>query len=70
MKFVSESRKDVLTVPVEALVALREGGYGLDLVAGGKTRTVQVEAGLSADGRIEVSGSGLREGMKVGTAEQ
>ncbi|GAA5612215.1 hypothetical protein Spla01_03373 [Streptomyces platensis] len=70
VKFVSESRKDVLTVPVEALVALREGGYGLDLVDGGKKRTVQVEAGLSADGRIEVSGSGLREGMKVGTAEQ
>ncbi|MGA5559873.1 peptidoglycan-binding protein [Streptomyces platensis] len=70
VKFVSESRKDVLTVPVEALVALREGGYGLDLVEGGKKRTVQVEAGLSADGRIEVSGAGLREGMKVGTAEQ
>ncbi|WP_235470572.1 peptidoglycan-binding protein [Streptomyces platensis] len=70
VKFVSESRKDVLTVPVEALVALREGGYGLDLVEGGRKRTVQVEAGLSADGRIEVSGAGLREGMKVGTAEQ
>ncbi|MFD5397439.1 peptidoglycan-binding protein [Streptomyces sp. NPDC127097] len=70
VKFVSESRKDVLTVPVEALVALREGGYGLDLVEGGTKRTVRVEAGLSADGRIEVSGAGLRAGMKVGTAEQ
>ncbi|MFE1177382.1 peptidoglycan-binding protein [Streptomyces sp. NPDC058773] len=70
VKFVSESRKDVLTVPVEAVVALREGGYGLELVQGRKTRMVQVETGLTADGRIEVSGAGLREGLKVGAAEQ
>ncbi|MEI5132353.1 peptidoglycan-binding protein [Streptomyces libani] len=70
VKFVSESRKDVLTVPVEAIVALREGGYGLELVQGSKTRMVAVETGLTADGRIEVSGTGLAEGMKVGAAEQ
>ncbi|MEV5126385.1 peptidoglycan-binding domain-containing protein [Streptomyces decoyicus] len=70
VKFVSESRKDVLTVPVEAVVALREGGYGLELVQGARTRMVAVETGLTADGRIEVSGSGLAEGMKVGAAEQ
>ncbi|MGW3007422.1 peptidoglycan-binding protein [Streptomyces sp. NPDC001219] len=70
VKFVSESRKDVLTVPVEAVVALREGGYGLELVQGSRTRMVAVETGLTADGRIEVSGSGLAEGMKVGAAEQ
>ena len=70
VKFVSESRKDVLTVPVEAVVALREGGYGLELVQGAKTRMVPVETGLTADGRIEVSGAGLAEGMKVGAAEQ
>ncbi|MFI9259277.1 peptidoglycan-binding protein [Streptomyces sioyaensis] len=70
VKFVSESRKDVLTVPVEAVVALREGGYGLEVVQGATSRMVQVETGLSADGRIEVSGSGLAEGMKVGAAEQ
>ncbi|WP_405409061.1 peptidoglycan-binding protein [Streptomyces decoyicus] len=70
VKFVSESRKGVLTVPVEAVVALREGGYGLELVQGAKTRMVPVETGLTADGRIEVSGSGLAEGMKVGAAEQ
>ncbi|MFI0712884.1 efflux RND transporter periplasmic adaptor subunit [Streptomyces inhibens] len=70
VKFVSESRKDVLTVPVEAVVALREGGYGLEVVQGAKTHMVQVETGLTADGRIEVSGAGLAEGMKVGAAEQ
>ncbi|GAO07006.1 hypothetical protein TPA0598_02_02440 [Streptomyces lydicamycinicus] len=70
VKFVSESRKNVLTVPVEAVVALREGGYGLELVQGSRTHMVAVETGLTADGRIEVSGAGLAEGMKVGAAEQ
>ncbi|MFE0107265.1 peptidoglycan-binding protein [Streptomyces sp. NPDC059009] len=70
--FVSESRKDVLAVPVEAVVALRgeNGGYGLQLVEGGTSRMVRVETGMTADGRIEVSGAGLREGMKVGVAKE
>ncbi|WP_431771367.1 efflux RND transporter periplasmic adaptor subunit [Streptomyces cucumeris] len=70
--FVSESRKNVLAVPVEAVVALRgeHGGYGLEIVAGRSTRMVRVETGMTADGTIEVSGAGLREGMTVGVAEQ
>ncbi|QKV96518.1 peptidoglycan-binding protein [Streptomyces sp. NA02950] len=72
VSFVSESRKNVLAVPVEAVVALRgeHGGYGLELVRGGTTRMVRVETGMTADGQIEVSGAGLREGMTVGVAEQ
>ncbi|MGV9774438.1 peptidoglycan-binding protein [Streptosporangium sp. NPDC003464] len=57
-----EHRRDVLSVPVEALLALREGGYGLRLA---DHRTVAVETGLYASGRVEVSGAGLAEGMKV-----
>ncbi|MBL1097405.1 peptidoglycan-binding protein [Streptomyces coffeae] len=70
--FASESRKNVLAVPVEAVVALRgeQGGYGLELVKGGTTRMVRVETGMTADGQIEVSGAELREGMAVGVAEQ
>ncbi|GAA3417995.1 hypothetical protein [Streptosporangium vulgare] len=58
----SERHADVLSVPVEALLALREGGYGLRLAGG---RIVPVETGLFAAGRVEVSGNGLAEGMKV-----
>lgn len=70
VRFVSEARQNVLAVPVEAVVALRgeNGGYGLQIVQGGKSRMVRVETGMTADGRIEVSGAGLREGMKVGVA--
>ncbi|MFD9907372.1 peptidoglycan-binding protein [Streptomyces sp. NPDC059063] len=72
VRFVSESREDVLTVPVEAVVALRgtDGGYGLQLVEGGGSRMVRVETGLTADGRIEVSGARIKEGLKVGVATE
>ncbi|MBA9004769.1 peptidoglycan-binding protein [Thermomonospora cellulosilytica] len=62
----SEERRDVLAVPVSALLALSNGGYGVQVVQGGTTRTVEVEVGMFADGKVEVSGSGLAEGMKVG----
>ncbi|MFB7368402.1 peptidoglycan-binding protein [Streptomyces sp. NPDC056222] len=70
VKFVSEARKGVLVVPVEAIVALRgeNGGYGLQLVQGTSTRLVRVDTGMTADGRIEVSGPDLREGLTVGAA--
>ncbi|WP_245642387.1 efflux RND transporter periplasmic adaptor subunit [Nonomuraea candida] len=64
--FTASQRKDVLTVPVAALVALQEGGFGLEVVEGGGTRYVAVETGLFAGGRVEVSGDGLSEGMTVG----
>jgi peptidoglycan hydrolase-like protein with peptidoglycan-binding domain len=68
--YVLQERKDVLAVPVAALLALSEGGYGLELVStGGKTTLVAVRTGLFADGLVEVSGSGLRDGLTVGMPE-
>jgi peptidoglycan hydrolase-like protein with peptidoglycan-binding domain len=64
--FVASERKDVLTVPVAALLALAEGGYGVQVVDGSASRTVAVETGLFADGKVEVKGDGLVAGSKVG----
>jgi hypothetical protein len=64
--FVSEERKGVLSVPVAALLALREGGYGVQVVEGTTTRIVAVETGMFADGRVEVSGTGIKAGTRVG----
>lgn len=64
--FVASQRENVLTVPVDALLALSEGGYGLQVVDGNTTKIVAVETGLFADGRVEVSGQGISEGTKVG----
>ncbi|WP_111833058.1 peptidoglycan-binding protein [Actinomadura madurae] len=62
----SERRKDVLSVPVEALLALREGGFGVEVVDAAGRRLVPVEAGVFGGGRVEISGAGIREGVKVG----
>ncbi|MDX3488010.1 MULTISPECIES: efflux RND transporter periplasmic adaptor subunit [unclassified Streptomyces] len=66
VNLTGETRRDVLTVPVNALLALPGGGFGLQVVQGGTTREVKVELGMFAEGRVEVSGGGLREGAKVG----
>jgi peptidoglycan hydrolase-like protein with peptidoglycan-binding domain len=65
--FVAEERKGVLAVPVSALLALAEGGYGVEVVRpDGTTTIVAVETGLFADGDVEISGQGIAEGTKVG----
>lgn len=61
-----EERKNVLTVPVAALLALAEGGYGLEVVDAAGTRYLPVQVGMFAGGRAEVRGSGLSEGLTVG----
>ncbi|WP_051831308.1 peptidoglycan-binding protein [Streptomyces violens] len=64
VRYVVEQRKSVLTVPVASLVALAEGGHGLEL-AEGTSKFVPVKTGLFANGRVEVSGPEVHEGMKV-----
>ena len=54
----------VLSVPVDALLALAEGGYGVEVVRGGATSIVTVDPGLFAGGRVEVSGD-IRVGDRV-----
>ncbi|WP_433379783.1 peptidoglycan-binding protein [Actinoplanes sp. CA-142083] len=66
VSFVAGERANVLTVPIAALVALAEGGYGVEVVDGHATRHLRVATGLFAGGRVEVSGEGLREGLTVG----
>lgn len=61
-----DQRADVLAVPVTALLALAEGGYGLEVVEAGDTRIVAVETGLVANGQVEVRSADLREGQSVG----
>ncbi|MFF7340588.1 peptidoglycan-binding protein [Streptomyces sp. NPDC008163] len=62
VEYVGRRAENVLTVPVAALVALAEGGHGLEKADG---TFVAVKTGLFADGDVEVSGPAVREGLKV-----
>ncbi|GAA2712006.1 peptidoglycan-binding domain-containing protein [Actinoplanes palleronii] len=58
--------KKVLAVPVGALLALAEGGFGVQVVAdGGAQRIVGVTLGAFANGQVEIKGEGLSDGTKV-----
>ena len=59
----SERKRGALTVPVEALLARRGGGYAVELARSG--RLVAVRTGLFADGLVAVSGRGIRPGTRV-----
>jgi multidrug efflux system membrane fusion protein len=58
-------RVDVLTVPVAALVALAEGGYGVQVAEGTSSRYMAVTTGMFAGGKVEIAGAGIREGLAV-----
>jgi hypothetical protein len=59
-----ETHSGVLAVPVTTLLALREGGYALQLA---DNSLLAVKTGLFARGMVEVTGDGLRAGLKVVT---
>lgn len=61
-----QSVHGVLAVPLTALLALRAGQYGVEIVMpSGAHRVVTVTAGIFAGGRVQVSGPGIRAGERV-----
>src|SRR5262249_13037788 len=68
VSIVTASVPSALVVPVNALLALANGGYAVEAVeSGGVHRLVAVELGLfdDADGLVQVTGAGLHVGMRV-----
>lgn len=64
----TETVRNVLVVPVNALLALAGGGYALEVVGAGGAHSLEpVELGLfdDADGLVQVSGSAVRAGQRV-----
>jgi hypothetical protein len=62
---ITASRPGVLAVPVEALLALANGGYALQTPAG---LLLPVSIGLISNDQVEVSGAGVDVGLRVVTA--
>ena len=65
MTITTAARRDVLAVPVQALLALASGGYAVQLPGG---RLLAVHTGVVHDGDIEVSGEGIHAGLRVVSA--
>jgi hypothetical protein len=68
VSITSSTVRNVLAVPVNALVALAGGGYAVEVAEpAGVHQLVAVSVGLvdDADGYVQVSGSGLSAGQHV-----
>lgn len=68
VSFARRRARRALTVPVTALLARAGGTLAVEVRERGKRRVVPVTTGLSADGRVQIRGRGLRPGMRVSDA--
>jgi peptidoglycan hydrolase-like protein with peptidoglycan-binding domain len=65
VSIVAATVHNALTVPVAALVALAEGGYGVQVVTGPTSHYVAVTLGMFAGGRVQITGGDITAGMLV-----
>jgi hypothetical protein len=65
VNITTQTAGDVLAVPVNALLALADGGYGVDVMTGKTSQLVGVTTGLYSDTMVQVSGSGITVGTLV-----
>jgi hypothetical protein len=65
--FTQQRARNVLAVPVTALLMLAGGGYAVEVDdGGGRTHLIAVKPGLySADGQVQITGNGVTEGTRV-----
>jgi peptidoglycan hydrolase-like protein with peptidoglycan-binding domain len=65
VNITSQTVDNVLAVPVNALLALQGGGYGVEVVTGKTSHLVGVTTGMYSDTLVQVSGSGITAGTLV-----
>jgi peptidoglycan hydrolase-like protein with peptidoglycan-binding domain len=65
VNITSQTAPNVLAVPVNALLALQDGGYGVEVVTGKTSHLAGVATGRYSDTLVQVSGSGITAGTLV-----
>jgi Putative peptidoglycan binding domain len=65
VNITSQRASNVLAVPVNALLALAGGGFGVQVVTGSTSHLVGVTTGLYSDTLVQVSGLGITAGTRV-----
>jgi hypothetical protein len=65
VNITSQRAANVLAVPVSALLALSGGGFGVQVVTGRASHLSGVTTGLYSSTLVQVSGPGIRAGMRV-----
>jgi hypothetical protein len=65
VNITTQTAGNVLAVPVNALLALAGGRYGVEVVTGKTSHLAGVTTGLYSDTLVQVSGSGLTAGTLV-----
>jgi Putative peptidoglycan binding domain len=65
VNITTQTAANVLAVPVNALLALEGGGFGVEVVTGNMSRLVGVSTGLYDNTLVQVSGSGITVGTRV-----
>jgi hypothetical protein len=65
VNITTQRANNVLAVPVNALLALAGGGFGVDVVSGTTSHLVGVTTGLYSNTLVQISGSGITAGTRV-----
>jgi hypothetical protein len=70
VNITSQRAANVLAVPVNALLALQGGGFGVQVATGEGSHLVGVTTGLYSSSMVQVSGPGIAAGMRVEVPSQ
>lgn len=65
VELIKEKRRNVLTVPATALIAIAGGGYAVQALESGRRVEVPVNPGMFADGYVQIEGQGAYEGLTI-----
>jgi len=65
VNITTQRADNVLAVPVNALLALQGGGFGVEVVTGSTSHLVGVTTGLYSNSLVQISGPGISAGTRV-----